>query len=255
MAGQLQEANTKLTALTRANNFLEKQIEETGLSRKSLEDELSKVKEQLLSQGQTSASLRENIDALKQALEQKEKERLVLADELNKLTSQRVSLESELLNTKTTLLSKDQELKQKIQDLENINLLYNNLKIQLPQISNLLIQKDLELDNALRENAAFKEELMTRNQEKEALQFQLQVTEKDISNLRLKYQDLETELTLARQQQKRMMGELNKAATLNASLQQSLVGLSQSMTQEEENKEKAQNLKSKIEVILTPKQE
>jgi len=48
--------------------------------------------------------------------------------------------------------------------------------------------------------------------------------------------------------------QLNKAAQLNASLQQSLVGLSQSVTQEEESREKASDLKSKVEVILTPRE-
>ncbi len=135
MARQLQEANTNLTALTKANNSLQKQVEKAGLSRKSL----------------------------------------------------------------------------------------------------ILRQKKLELDSALKEKAALQEELMARNQE---------------------YQDLQTELNLARQQQKKIIGELNKAATLNTSLQQSfLVGLAQTMAQEEEDKEKAREFKNKVELILTPQRE
>ncbi|MEK6728162.1 MAG: hypothetical protein AABY28_05795, partial [Candidatus Omnitrophota bacterium] len=135
LARQLQEANTNLTALTKANNSLQKQVEKAGLSRKSL----------------------------------------------------------------------------------------------------ILRQKKLELDSALKEKAALQEELMARNQE---------------------YQDLQTELNLARQQQKKIIGELNKAATLNTSLQQSfLVGLAQTMAQEEEDKEKAREFKNKVELILTPQRE
>ena len=153
------------------------------------------------------------------------------------------------------MISKEQELKQKIQDLDNLNLLYNSIKNQLPQLTHILTQKELELDNSLKENAAFKEELTIRNQEKESLQFRLQTTETDLLNLQTRYQDLQTELTLARQQQKRMIDELNKAATLNASLQQSLTGLSQSMAQEEADRERARDLKNKVDVILMPQGE
>ena len=48
--------------------------------------------------------------------------------------------------------------------------------------------------------------------------------------------------------------ELNKAASINASLQQSLMGLSQSITQEELEKERARDLKNKVDVILMPQE-
>lgn len=121
------------------------------------------------------------------------------------------------------------------------------------QISNLLAQKELELDNTQRELADLKEELARRNQEKETLQSQLQVVNKNLSGLHAKYEDIQTELSLARQQQKRMVEQLSKAAQLNASLQQSLSGLSQSMSQEEESKAKAQELKNKVEENLSPR--
>ena len=124
----------------------------------------------------------------------------------------------------------------------------------MPQISNLLAQKSLELDTNQKEGAALKEELAARTQEKESLQSQLQVMDKNISVLQSRYQDLQTELNLARQQHKKMVDALNKAANLNSTLQQSLVGISQSVTQEEENKDKASDLKNKVEVILTPQE-
>lgn len=122
LAKKLQQANAKLAALSQANNFLEKQIAGLGLSRKSLKDELNKIKGESLAQGK--------------------------------------SLESELLNVRATLTSKEQELKQKIQDLQ-------------------------------------------------------------------------MELALAREQHKKMAEELNKAATLNASLQQRLDSVSQSEVKKE----------------------
>ena len=71
-------------------------------------------------------------------------------------------------------------------------------------------------------------------------------------NLQLKYQDLETELSLARQQQRRMIDKLSQATTLNTSLQNSLVDLSQTVAQEEVDREKAKNLKNKVEEFLAP---
>jgi chromosome segregation ATPase len=258
LAAQLQEANLKLDALGRANNFLEKQVEDLGISKKSLEDDLSKAREKTLGQDETRASLqetlKENLSSLKQALSEKERESLALKEELNKVGAQGKSLESELLNLKTALASREQELKQKAQDLENVNVIYNNLKIQLPQISNLLTQKELALDSSLVELSAYKEELATRTREKEAVVSQLQIMEKNITSLQAKYQDAQTELTLARKQYRRMVDEVNKAATFNASLQQSLSGLSQSVTQEEDNREKANDLKNKVEVILMPQE-
>jgi chromosome segregation ATPase len=122
------------------------------------------------------------------------------------------------------------------------------------QISNLLAQKELELDNSQREATDLKEELSRKDQEKQALQSQLQVISKNLSSLHSKYEDLQTELNLLRQQQKKMVGELSKATVLNASLQKSLSGLSQSMAQEEDSKSKAQELKNKIEENLKPKE-
>lgn len=254
LTAQLQEANIKLDALSRANNFLEKQIDDLGLSKKSLEDDLTKAKENTLAQDETRVSLKENLNSLKAALAEKEREGLALKGELNKTGAQGKSLESELLNVKAALASREQELKQKVQDLENVNVVYNNLKIQLPQISNLLTQKELALDSSQQELSAFKAELANRTQEKEAAVSALQVMEKNISNLQAKYQDAQTELTLARKQYRKMVDEVNKAAKFNASLQQSLTGLSQSVTQEEEDRETARDLKNKVEVILIPQE-
>lgn len=139
-------ARSELAALTIANKFLEKQSEDTAVSGKSLEDELSKAKAQLLEKDRERTSFR---------------------------------ADAKLMNTKIALESENQELKKKIRDLE-------------------------------------------------------------------------TGLNLAREQQKKLKKDLNKAVTLNMSLQQNLVGLSQSVTSEEEEKEKAKELQNKVDVILMP---
>lgn len=174
---QVSLAQAKLKALDQANNFLEKEIEGLNVSKKSVEDELNRIKDEVFARKGMKVYFKENINSLKQALDEKEKESLALKKELTKSA-----------------------------------------------------------------------------QEKEALQSRLQAMDKSISNLQAKYQDAQTELTLTRKQYRKMVDEVNKAAIFNAFLQQSLAGLSQSVTQEEENREKARELKNKVEVILMPQE-
>jgi len=208
----------------------ERKAREAELARKeaekiSLKDELSKAK-----------SLNEQITAdFNNRLKDLQDKLLHKDSQISELNSSKGNLTRQLqeVNTKLAALTNANDSLQKIPPgSENVNTLYNNTKIELSQLSELLMHKELELTNNRKEITTLEEEL---------------------SSLQSKYQDLETEVNLSQQQQKRMIEALNKAATINTSLQQSLIGLSQSIAQEEESKEKARDLKSKIEVILTPK--
>lgn len=228
-----EEASLK-EGLDKIKSLNEQVIADSSKQFKDQQDKLLEKDNQITELISSKANLTEQLQGINTKLGAFMNDNNYLAKQVSELDISKKSLESGILDTKTALAYKEQELKQKIQDLENMNKLYNDLETQLPKISNILAQKEVELDSSSKDKAALKVELMTKNQE---------------------YQDLQTELNLARQQQKKMIDELNKAATINTSLQQSLVGLSQSMTQEEENKEKAQDLKKKVEVILTPQEE
>lgn len=248
---QLKAQNEKESAAKQLKQETERKAREKELARKreekvSLKDELSRAKSL---NAQITADFNNRIKDLQDKLLRKDNQITELNSskdnlarqlqeanaKLTILTSANDSLGKQVEELNISKKSLEGELKQKIPpDLENINTLYNNLKTQLSQLSDLLMHKELELDNNRKE---------------------ITTLEEGLSSLQSKYQDLETELTLTQQQQKRMVDALNKAATINTSLQQSLVGLSQSITQEEESKEKARDLKSKVEVILTPEEE
>jgi len=256
---RISESNTPLTKraleLSKTIDLKEAEIAKLKQAEASLKDELGRIKSlsgqvvtdgskqfkdyqdkllqkdnQITELSNAKASLTEQLQGAITKLAAFTNDNDYLAKQVNDLGMSKNSVNSEILDAKTALAYKDQELKQKVQELETVNALYNNLKIQLSQLSDMIINKELELNNNRREMITLKAQL---------------------NNIQSKYGDLETELNLAKQQQRRTMDELNKVASINSSLQHSLTGLSQSMTQEAEDREKASDLKKKVEVILT----
>ncbi|MDD4939192.1 MAG: hypothetical protein PHI60_03440 [Candidatus Omnitrophica bacterium] len=219
---QLQEAEDKLAALSQANEFLDKQMENLNSYKNSLQEELSRTRAEL--------------DMVK-----KETLTAVSRDE---------ALQAELSNVRSTLISREQELKQKTQDLNNADVLRDTLKNQLLEVSNLLAQKELELAGNRKELSGIKEELASLAQEKETVESRLRQTEGAFADLKMKYDILEAELTLVRQQHNRIADEMSKAVSLNADLQESLTGIPHPALLEEVPA--GRKSRGKVDVYLTP---
>jgi chromosome segregation ATPase len=117
---------------------------------------------------------------------------------------------------------------------EEINSLYTSLKTQVSQFSDALSQKESELEQRRRETASLREE---------------------INGLKSRSASLESELTDARERQKKTLDDLISAVKLNTILQERAMGIAPSgsaSSRPSAQQQKADELKRKIEVILEP---
>ena len=165
---------------------------------------------------------------LEKQIEQLDTERFSLQGQIDKADEQ-LSRESELANL--TKANQKEKLRQQKLHLEKIDARYNEQKLRISQFTNILVQKELELDVGQKKISSLKDE---------------------ISNLQSKLAALEMELSAAGEHQKKIIGYFSDLTDLNTALQGRLNELSNVLSEESLDKEKAEELKHKIEVILEP---
>ncbi len=165
-------------------------------------------------------SLQRNLDYLNQQLAKKEDEKKSVESRLLQLDALKSNAQEELLKQKA--------------HVAEVDLLYNSLRAQISQLSEVLSDRDRELDRRKQEVATLKGE---------------------IANLKTRSDKLEEELVSTSLRQKKTLDDLAAAVRLNAVLQERMSGVSGISSVSEplaKDKENAYDLKRKIEVILEP---
>lgn len=175
---------------------------------------------------------------LKKKLNESEKTCSVLAENnrylaqgTRELDSARLKLFNELQDAKNQLLKQTEKINEQSRTFEELNIANQEFRKQVVQLSSVLTKRELELVN--------------REKETEDLKGK-------ISDLDSKKVDLENQLSLVQNEQKRAVGVLNEVMQLNTMLQEKLTQFSSPLNEKGE-KEKTEELKRKVEVILNSK--
>jgi chromosome segregation ATPase len=193
------------------------EVKELERQRITLDGRLNELQQILAKKSELVESLQKNLEYLTTQLAKKEQEFK--------------SIESKFATVDNT--TKDEVEKQKAR-FEEINMLYNSLKMQVTQFSDALNQKELELEQRSKESDSLKEEFV---------------------RLQLRYESLEKELADARERQRKTLDDLVAAVKLNTVLQERIMGIppgKETSRSVSEQQKKAEELKRKIEVILEP---
>jgi chromosome segregation ATPase len=185
----------------------------------------------------TSSLRKKNREALelKKKLEVSEKTCSVLAENnrylaqgTKELDSARLRLFNELQDARNQLLKQTEKINEQSRTFEELNIANQEFRKQVAQLSGILTKRELELASREKET----EEIKAK-----------------ISDLEAKRADLENQLSAVGNEQKRAVDVLNEVMQLNTTLQEKLTQFSQPLKEREE-KEKAEELKRKVEVIL-----
>ncbi|HEC69726.1 MAG TPA: hypothetical protein ENI31_05555 [Candidatus Omnitrophica bacterium] len=231
---RIEELKDLLKERERERRDLEKKLSELkrgkeGLSKK-LEEQSKEIKELSL----LNENLQKQIVNLTSQLSEKSKEYYALQ---NKLTQPKID--------ENDLAELQERIKIQRERLKTVSYLYNRLKDQLKQLSDILYTKDSELEKKDKEIARLKDE---------------------ISYLKIKAENLEEAFKASEENQKKILDRLKQVSSLNNTLQEKLgevsgllgeelsskkVSLegesSKSLTSPEEN---LNELRKKVEVIL-----
>ncbi len=205
-----------------SNRVNYEKVKELESQRLSMQSQLTQVQQELLKKNELIESLQKNIDYLTMQVENKDREKAGLEAKLSLLDA----------SSKTDL---DKERKRN----EETNLMYNSLKSQISQFSDAISLKEAEIENKRKEISGLREEL---------------------AGLRTRSAQLDNDLYEAKENQRKIQGDLSAAVRLNSVLQERFRFLppgqeSPYPVPSAEDKKKAEELKRKIEVILEPDKE
>jgi chromosome segregation ATPase len=213
----LQARLSKLESELPVHKTNSEKLQELEREKSSLDSRLKEVQETLAQKGKLVDSLQKNLEYLSAQLAKKEKE-------IKSIESSYAQVES---------VAKQELDKQKSQ-YEELNLLYNSLKVQLGQFSDGLNEKELELEQRSRQTSSLKEQ---------------------IASFKSRSEELEKQLLDAKERHRKTLDDLVAAIRLNTILQERIIGVSPSKESSKPisaEQEKAQELKRRIEVILEP---
>ncbi len=216
----------RLASVLKERKELEMQFDGLSKQKKFLEDNLANINSELQTQKDRLKPLEEKLSYTQRSLEDKALQEIKLKKQLAKAQSYA------------------QKSKNKMKELNDISKLTNaqgsslGKTNQAKDLQDKLLQKDTQITEL--------------SSSKDALAKQLQEADTKLTILSLGNNFLEKQIENFQKEIVSLKEELNKSATLNVSLQQSLTGLSQSVTQEGESREKAKDLKKNVEVTLTP---
>jgi chromosome segregation ATPase len=196
------------------------------------------AKEELIAL-QTKLSGMQDSRVNQEKLKDMEKQKLSWQSQLNQL-QQELSKKNELVeslhkNIDYLTMQKGELDKEKRRSAET-NMMYNNLKDQISQFSDAISLKEEEIENKRREILSLREEL---------------------SSFKSRWAQLENDLAEAKENQKKIMGDLSAAVRINSLLQEKIRSAPEGQESayplfSSEDKKKADELKRKIEVILEP---
>lgn len=193
---------------------MKERITELFKSLKTRNKELAALKHRLAASEKTCFVLAENNKSLVEGSKELEPVRLKLFDELQDARNQ--------------LLKQGEKLIEQGRLLEELNTINQGFKEQVERFSEVLTKRELEL----------------AGREKEGMDLKRKVLD-----LESKRADLESQLSAFQNEQKRTVNLLNEVTQLNTALQEKLTQFS-SLPKEEGGKEKTEDLKRKVEVIL-----
>lgn len=159
-----------------------------------------------------------------------------LNQEIAKQEQEKELITSRLARTDLGRAQAEDKLTQQAVRLEEINFLYQDLKNQINQISEVLAEKELELNRREEEVAFLKEEVVILNSRSARM---------------------EKELAEAKERQQKTMDDLVAAMSLNAALQERLADTHPSSESrlsgyDIQDKREAEEFRRKIEVFLEP---
>ncbi|MFH0828200.1 MAG: hypothetical protein V1919_03445, partial [Candidatus Omnitrophota bacterium] len=202
-----------------SNRVNYEKLKELESQRLSMQSQLTQVQQELLKKNELIESLQKNIDYLTMQVENKDREKAGLEAKLSLLDS---SSKSDL----------DKEKKRN----EETAMMYNSLKSQISQFSDAISLKEAEIENKRKEISGLREEL---------------------AGLRTRSAQLDNDLYEAKENQRKIQGDLSAAVRLNSVLQERFRFLPPGQESpypppSPEDKKKADELKRKIEVILEP---
>ena len=256
LENKVSELNGKLSSLTDANSYLERQLAQTEKDKSSLEAEFKRIQEDTGKRVSVdeAVQLRMKVDELARQLDNKEQERLGAVRDLEQLRESKKGLESELSELK---IAKGTD-KSRMGDL---NLSYESMKSALSQLSTLVGKRELELSDRQTEISSLKQNLEQASKERDAMILALREKEKtildlngQIGRLEAKLVTLQGELALVRERQKKTIDQLSTAASINNSLQDRLSDISKDLEpiqlDSEPSKAKADELRKKVKVML-----
>ncbi len=259
---QISVLNDKILALSNDNLFLEKQVTQYLQEKTSLENGLQKIKEELVKQVALNDTFNKKVVELKGFLQDKEGENFNIAKELEQLRKSKSDLESELNELKFSKVGDDNQVSQLNARIKELTSSYDSIRDTVSQLSNFLAKKDAEMTNRQNEIYTLKGDLDRANKEKEDLLLSLRGKEKNIFDLNVKFNNMESqiavfqrELALAKEHQKKTIRQLSEVSSINTSLQERLLDISNgldTLPEPEENvdKNKADELRKKVEVKL-----
>lgn len=236
----IQVKEREIVALNQNNITLKQRLEESLKMQDKLKEresflkmELSGIKEQLNRRINSEKLLQNKIDKLTENFSQKEQKRQELIQELQGLKQIKDSLESELERLKFIKTQQEGQLEQLNSRINELNSSNEKLKNTISQLSELLNKKEIEIAKSKEYIISLEKELARAGQERESLISSLKEKEKDVYELNaslkkmeLKIVALETELNLAKERQKKTREQLTQVTSLNTSLQQRLLDIS-----------------------------
>ncbi|MGE5196892.1 MAG: hypothetical protein ACM3IL_00075 [Deltaproteobacteria bacterium] len=220
--GNLQGKISDLENRLAAKDSGKDKVRELEEQRAALQLRLDEAQGELARKRASSDSLQKEADALRQKLSEKEEDQKAIEDKLSQLESATTQMQRELTRKKS--------------GEEANETLYNAIKAKVSELSDTLARKELEIQERQKEIASLKEEALS---------------------LKSRSAKFEEELTASRERQKKTIEDLSAAVKLNSALQESMLEASQSLegsasAEVPQDKQKAIELKRKIEVILAP---
>jgi len=212
MSLQSKISNLENTIATRQQT--QDRIRELESERLALESKLADVQSSISKKTELSQNLQQNVDYLNQQLSSRDREKKELEAKLAAIDSNaKLDLEKERAR------------------YNEINTLYNSLKTQISQFSDTLNAKTVELEQRNKDVYALREEL---------------------TSLKSKSMIMENELSDTKDRQRKTLDDLIAAVRLNSILQERIAGGASVPYANMDDKQRAEELRRKVEVILVP---
>lgn len=215
----LQTKQSMLEADAASSRTNESRLRELQQQNISLQNQINDLQANLSKKTEVADSLQRNLDYVTKQLAQSQEQLKVAETQMARVQS-----------------SISQELEKERSRSQETGILYSSLKTQVAQFSDVLNQKEMELDQKRREVRSLQDE---------------------INSLRSRSDTIERDLQEAKERQKRTLDDLVAAVKLNNVLQERLVNMSLGGRPADmsTDQQKADELRRRVQVILESEQQ
>lgn len=215
----LQTKQSMLEADAASSRTNESRLRELQQQNISLQNQINDLQANLNKKTEVADSLQRNLDYVTKQLAQSQEQLKVAETQMARVQS-----------------SISQELEKERSRSQETGILYSSLKTQVAQFSDVLNQKEMELDQKRREVRSLQDE---------------------INSLRSRSDTIERDLQEAKERQKRTLDDLVAAVKLNNVLQERLVNMSLGGRPADmsTDQQKADELRRRVQVILESEQQ